>query len=73
MMRLSEEQRAILSCYSGNREEVIAELRYAIQFIEDAGLREESEDLLARLEKLKDSKFEEENEKKLMVSFKDWS
>ena len=72
-MRLSEEQRAILSCYSGNREEVIAELRYAIQFIEDAGLREESEDLLARLEKLKDSKFEEENEKKLMVSFKDWS
>lgn len=73
MMRLSEEQRAILSYYSGNREEVIAELRYAIQFIEDAGLREESEDLLARLEKLKDSKFEEENEKKLMVSFKDWS
>ena len=40
MIRLSEEQRAILSCYSGNKEEVFEGLQKAIPFIEDTELRE---------------------------------
>ena len=60
MIRLSVEQRAILSCYSGTKEEVIEELQKAIPFIEDTELREESEHLLAQIEEMKDIKLEEE-------------
>ena len=60
MIRLSEEQRAILNCYSGTKEEVIEELQKAIPFIEDTELREESEHLLVQIEEMKDIKFEEE-------------
>lgn len=60
MIRLSEEQRGILSCYSGAKEEVIRELQKAITFIEDTELREESEHLLAQIEEMKNTKFEEE-------------
>lgn len=60
MIRLSEEQRAILSCYSGNKEEVFEGLQKAIPFIEDTELREESEHLLAQIEEMKDTEFEEE-------------
>ena len=60
MIRLSVEQRAILSCYSGTKEEVIEELQKAIPFIEDTELREESEHLLAQIKEMKDIKFEEE-------------
>lgn len=61
MIRLSEEQRGILNCYSGTKEEVIAELLKAIPFIEDVELREESEDLLVQIEKMTYDVFAEEN------------
>lgn len=60
MSRLSEEQRAILRCYSGTKEEVIVELQKAITFIEDVELREESRDLLVKLRVMDD---EIENER----------
>lgn len=60
MIRLSEEQRAILSCYSGTKEEELAEIRKAIPFIEDVELREESEDLLVLIERMTHDVFAEE-------------
>ena len=54
MLRLSEEQRAILCCYSGTREEIIKKLIIAIPFIEDSELRELSGELLMNLEKMDD-------------------
>lgn len=60
MIRLSEEQRAILSCYSGTKEEVIAELRKAISFIEDVELCEEAEALLTILGRVTNTAFEDE-------------
>ena len=59
MLRLSEEQMAILSCYSGTKEEVMTELQKAIRFIEDMELRELSEDLLMKANRLKNYEFEE--------------
>lgn len=59
MLRLSEEQRAILGCYSGTKEEVTAELRKAIPFIEDVELRELSEELIKQIGKMKEELFEE--------------
>lgn len=56
MIRLSEEQRSILSCYSGTREEVMTELRRAIPFIEDVELREMSAELLMQMESMSDDK-----------------
>lgn len=70
MIRLSEEQRGILSCYSGTKEEVIEELQKAIPFIEDTELREESEHLLVQIEEMKDTKFEEEI-RNIMIDFFD--
>ena len=52
MIRLSEEQQAIMKCYSGTKEEVTAELRKVIPFIEDAELRELSEELLIEMENI---------------------
>ena len=49
MIRISEEQKAILNCYSGRKEEVVAELRRAIPFIEDPELRESAYELLENL------------------------
>ncbi len=60
MIRLSEEQRAILNCYSGTKEEVIGELRKAIPFIEDEELKEMSMDLMIQLEKMDNGVLEEE-------------
>ena len=59
MNRLSEEQRAIIGCFSGTKEEVIFELKRGIVLIEDDELREESEALLEQLEKMTDTIFEE--------------
>lgn len=59
MIRLSEEQRAIIGCFSGTKEEVIFELKRGIVLIEDDELREESEALLEQLEKMTDTIFEE--------------
>lgn len=59
MIRLSEEQRAIIGCFSGTREDVIFELKRGVVLIEDDELREESEALLEQLEKMTDTIFEE--------------
>ena len=38
MIRISEEQKAILNCYSGTKEKVVEELGRAVPFIEDPEL-----------------------------------
>lgn len=58
MIRLSEEQKAIIGCFSGTKEEVIFELKRGMVLIEDDELREESEALLEQLEKMTDTIFE---------------
>lgn len=65
MLRLSEEQRAILSCYSGTREEMLVELRRAISFIEDAELKEMSEELLIKIKRSEVDGFVEGTEESL--------
>lgn len=72
MIRLSEEQRGILNYYSGTKEEVFAELWKAIPFIEDVELREESEDLMAKLEKMADEVFAEENSIGIMYDIEEY-
>lgn len=57
MLRLSEEQRAILSCYSGTKEEITAELWKAVPFIEDVEMREMTEELLIQIENMADDEF----------------
>lgn len=52
MIRLSEEQQAILNCYSGTKEDVIAELGRAIIFIEDFELRESTQKLLEAIKNM---------------------
>ena len=49
MIRISEEQKAILNCYSGTKEKVVEELGRAIPFIEDPELRESAYELLENL------------------------
>ncbi len=49
MKRISEEQKAILNCYSGTKEEVTDQLRKSIPFIEDSELRESAQELLELL------------------------
>ena len=46
---ISEEQKAILNCYSGTKEEVAEELGRAMPFIEDPELRESAYELLEKL------------------------
>ena len=48
MIRISEEQKAILNCYSGTKEKVVEELGRAIPFIEDPELRESAYELLEK-------------------------
>ena len=49
MIRISEEQKAILNCYSGTKEKVVEELGRAIPVIEDPELRESAYELLENL------------------------
>ena len=49
MIRISEEQKAILNCYSGTKEKVVEELGRAIPFIEDPELKESAYELLENL------------------------
>ena len=49
MIRISEEQKAILNCYSGTKEDVKEELGRAIPFIEDPELRGSAYGLLEKL------------------------
>ncbi len=60
MLKLSEEQRAILGCYSGTKEEVIEQLIIAVPFIEDIELREMAENLLLQIGKMGKDKYSEE-------------
>lgn len=59
MMRLSEAQKAILNCYTGTKDEVAAEIRKAIPFIEDDELREDSQHLLERLTGISEEEFKQ--------------
>lgn len=69
MLRLSEEQRAILSCYSGAREDVVVELRKAILFIEDVELKEFSAELLVQIKNMTDGGFVEIREEGIMDAY----
>ncbi len=57
MIRISEEQKAILNCYSGMKEEVAAELGRAMPFIEDPELREISMGLFKILPVISEREF----------------
>ena len=59
MIRLSEEQRAILSCYSGAKKEVTKEMMIGVPFVTDLELKEMLQDLLVRLEKMNDAEYKE--------------
>lgn len=66
MIRIDEEQGMILSCYSGTRAEVILQLTRAIPLIEDAELREMSENLLVNIGKMDDDEFAELSAESIM-------
>lgn len=57
MIRISEEQKAILNCYSGTKEKVVEELGRAIPFIEDPELRESAYKLLENLSLMSDREY----------------
>ena len=52
MIRLSEEQQANVNCYSGSKEDVIAELGRDILIIEDFELRESTQKLLEAIKNM---------------------
>ena len=62
MIRISEEQKAILNCYSGTKEEVTAELGRAIPFIEDSELRESAYELLENLSLMSEREYRTSHE-----------
>ena len=57
MIRLSEEQRAILRYYSSNKREIVKKLQMAIPFIEDMEMREISEELIVKIEKMDEGEY----------------
>ena len=57
MIRISEEQKAILNCYSGTKEKVAEELGRVIPFIEDPELRESAYELLENLSLMSESEY----------------
>ena len=62
MIRISEEQKAILTCYSGTKEEVAEELGRAIPFIEDLELRERANELLENLSLMSEREYRASHE-----------
>ena len=62
MIRISEEQKAILNCYSGTKEEVTAELGRAIPFIEDSELKESAYELMKKLSLMSEREFKASRE-----------
>ena len=62
MIRISEEQKAILNCYSGTKEEVVVELGRAIPFIEDPELRESACELLENLSLMSEREYRASHE-----------
>ena len=65
MIRISEEQKAILNCYSGTKEEVAEELGRAIPFIEDPELRESAYELLEKLSVMSEREYKASRESEL--------
>ena len=57
MIRISEEQKAILNCYSGTKEKVVEELGRAVPFIEDPELRESAYELLEKLSAMSEREY----------------
>lgn len=62
MIRLSEEQIAIIGCYPEAKEEVISEMKKAIMFIEDIEIKEMTSELLRQIEEMSDDKWGKYNE-----------
>lgn len=62
MIRISEEQKAILNCYSGTKEEVAEELGRAIPFIEDLELKESAYELLENLSLMSEREYRASHE-----------
>ncbi len=62
MIRISEEQKAILNCYSGTKEKVAEELGRAIPFIEDPELRESAYELLEKLSAMSEREYRASHE-----------
>ena len=59
---ISEEQKAILNCYSGTKEEVAAELGRAMPFIEDPELRVSAYELLENLSLMSEREYRASHE-----------
>ena len=53
-----EEQKGILNCYSGTKEEVIRKLQKSITFIEEPELKEMSEDFLRILHRISEKEYD---------------
>ena len=68
MIRISEEQKAILNCYSGTKEEVVEELGRAMPFIEDQELRESAYELLEKLSEMSEREYKASHESVLFDS-----
>ena len=62
MIRISEEQKAILNCYSGTKEEVAAVLMIAIPFIEDTELKASAYELLENLSLMSEREYKVSHE-----------
>ena len=62
MIRICEEQKAILKCYSGTKEEVAEELGRAIPFIEDSELKESAYELLENLSLMSEREYRASHE-----------
>ena len=71
MIRINEEQKAILKCYSGTKEEVAEELGRAILFIEDSDLRESAYELLENLSLMSEKEYKASHESVLFDAIYD--
>ncbi len=71
MIRISEEQKAILKCYSGTKVEVAEELGRAIPFIEDSELRESAHELLEKLSVMSEREYKASHESILVDAISD--
>lgn len=71
MIRISEEQKAILNCYSGTKEEIKEELGRAIPFIEDPELKESTHELLEKLSVMSERGYKTSHESVLFDAISD--
>ena len=71
MIRISEEQKAILNCYSGTKEEVAEELGRVIPFIEDPELKASVYELLENLSLMSEREYRASHESVLFDAIYD--